>query len=88
MSCAAPCFCPLGQPFTAHLQPTPAHTRPSCTAAYNWHSVEQQLRSVAALRGLPFLHVLPGHGRRAAFGSDAEREAQLAALLEAEGYKG
>lgn len=57
-------------------------------AAFNWHSVDQQLRSVAALRGLPFRHVLPGHGRRAAFAGEEEREAQLAALLAAEGYGG
>ena len=54
--------------------------------AYNWHSVPQQLGSVAALRGLEFLHVLPGHGRRASFADGAERERQLEALLAAEGY--
>ena len=56
--------------------------------AYNWHSVSQQLDSVAGLRQLPFLTVLPGHGRRAQFGDAAEREEQLAALLAAEGWRG
>lgn len=54
--------------------------------AYNWHSVELQLASVAALRRLDFLHVLPGHGRRARFADAADRERQLEALLAAEGY--
>lgn len=48
----------------------------------------QQLESVAKLRGLGFLRVLPGHGRRAQFADAADREAQLAALLAAEGYGG
>lgn len=38
--------------------------------------------------GADFLHILPGHGRRAAFASTADREAQLRALLAAEGYTG
>ena len=56
--------------------------------AYNWHSVSQQLDSVAGLRQLPFFTLLPGHGRRAQFGNAAEREEQLAALLVAEGWRG
>ena len=56
--------------------------------AYNWHSVAQQLDSVARLRQLPFLTVLPGHGRRAQFADAAQREAALAALLAAEGRRG
>jgi len=56
--------------------------------AYNWHSVAQQLDSVARLRQLPFLTVLPGHGRRAQFGSAQEREQQLASLLAAEDWHG
>jgi hypothetical protein len=42
---------------------------------------------VAKLRGLDFLHVLPGHGRRARLADAAQREEQLGALLAAEGYK-
>lgn len=56
--------------------------------AYNWHSVAQQLASVAALRGANFLHVLPGHGRRAAFPDAAAREAAMAEMLAAEGHTG
>ena len=54
---------------------------------FNWHSVEQQVSSVAKLRGLDFLRVLPGHGRRAEFADAAEREAALELLLAAEGYR-
>lgn len=54
--------------------------------AYNWHSVAQQLDSVAALRQLRFLTVLPGHGRRAQFADASERERQLGLLLAAEGW--
>jgi len=53
---------------------------------YNWHSVAQQLDSVAALRPLDFLHVLPGHGRRASFANASERQQRLEELLAAEGY--
>lgn len=54
--------------------------------AFNWHSVSQQLASVAALRGHDFLVVLPGHGRRRVFADAAQREAELQQLLEAEGF--
>ena len=54
--------------------------------AYNWHSVAQQLDSAAALRQLDFLHLLPGHGRRADFVDGADRVRQLDAMLAAEGY--
>ena len=56
--------------------------------AMNWHSVEQQLESAAALRHLEFSHLLPGHGRRAEFADGADRVAQLEAMLAAEGYAG
>lgn len=55
--------------------------------AYNWHSVPQQLDSVAKLAGREFLHVLPGHGRRASFRDADHREQELAGLLEAEGWR-
>ena len=54
---------------------------------FNWHSLEQQISSVAKLRGLDFLHVLPGHGRRAGFADAAEREAALELVLAAEGHR-
>jgi hypothetical protein len=56
--------------------------------AFNWHSVAQQLDSAAALRQLEFLHLLPGHGRRADFADAADRVRQLDAMLAAEGYSG
>lgn len=57
--------------------------------AYNWHSVPQQLESVHKLLagGYDFLHVLPGHGRAARLRDAAHREAELRALLEAEGWR-
>ncbi|KAL4422898.1 hypothetical protein ABPG75_009095 [Micractinium tetrahymenae] len=56
--------------------------------AYNWHSVPQQLDSVAALRDLDFVHVLPGHGRRAVLADAADRRRQIDELLAAEGWRG
>lgn len=56
--------------------------------AYNWHSVEQQLDSVAKLRDLDFEHILPGHGRRRALADAADRRAQIDKLLAAEGWRG
>jgi glyoxylase-like metal-dependent hydrolase (beta-lactamase superfamily II) len=56
--------------------------------AYNWHSVAQQLDSAAALRQLEFLHLLPGHGRRAEFSGSADRVRQVDSMLAAEGYSG
>lgn len=55
---------------------------------YNWHSVPLQLESVAKLRGVEFLHCLPGHGRRASFADLGDMRRQLDALLSAEGYSG
>lgn len=43
---------------------------------------------MAALQGVDFLHILPGHGRRTSFRDAADREAQMRALLAAEGYTG
>ena len=57
----------------------------------NWNSVPKQLDSVAKLLqdpALPFLHLLPGHGRRTRFADDADRQRQLLQLLEEEGYPG
>lgn len=53
--------------------------------AYNWHSVPQQLESAKQLLSLDWLHVLPGHGRPAHFGSLEERDASMHKLLQAEG---
>ena len=46
-----------------------------------WDSFEKQRASLAALRGVPFRTVLPGHGRRHAFGSVAEKDSSLEQLL-------
>ncbi len=50
---------------------------------FNWYSVSKQLDSVAKLRGLPFVRILPGHGRRASFPSAEAKDAALDALLAA-----
>ncbi len=55
---------------------------------YNWHSVEQQLDSVAKLRDLDFLHILPGHGRRWQAADAADRQRHIDELLAAEGWRG
>lgn len=55
--------------------------------AYNWHSVELQLQSVATLqRGVDFTVVLPGHGRKATFTSIDEKDKAINVLLHEEGY--
>lgn len=77
-----PCF--VRAPDLPASFPTPLA---SGCRAYNWHSVPQQLDSVAKLRGMDFLRVLPGHGRRTSFRDGEEREAALAGLLEAEGWR-
>eukprot|EP00887_Chlorella_sp_A99_P000164 scaffold13.g164.t1 len=60
--------------------------------AHNWHSVPQQLESMARLTlaadAPAFLHLLPGHGRRTAFADDADRTRQMLHLLREEGYAG
>lgn len=43
----------------------------------------QQAASMRALATEPFLHVLPGHGRRYSFADDAAREAELTAAADA-----
>lgn len=53
---------------------------------YNWHSVERQIESVAKIRDMPFLHLLPGHGRPGQFADDREREEYFSEALKAEGY--
>lgn len=58
-----------------------------CCRRYNWYSVEQQLQSVHKLLQYDFLHVLPGHGRRASFLDAVQREQELLALLQAEGWE-
>ena len=54
--------------------------------AFNWHSVEQQLRSVAGpLLQADWRHLLPGHGRRVHFTCKAAKDAAIKHLLAAEG---
>uniref|UniRef100_A0A7S1TL41 Metallo-beta-lactamase domain-containing protein n=1 Tax=Erythrolobus australicus TaxID=1077150 RepID=A0A7S1TL41_9RHOD len=53
----------------------------SCFKAYNWYSWEEQLRSVEKLLDVPFLHILPGHGRAHHFQSNEDRRTALTALL-------
>lgn len=48
---------------------------------FNWHSIPVQLSSVDRLRHYDFLHVLPGHGRRAHLRDAAARHAAIDALL-------
>ncbi|KAI3430589.1 hypothetical protein D9Q98_005182 [Chlorella vulgaris] len=69
-----------------HLAYSHRLQRLSIFRAYNWHSVSKQLDSVAKLSNLDFVHLLPGHGRRTSFADAADRERQLQAVLEAEGY--
>jgi hypothetical protein len=47
--------------------------------------VSQQLESVHKLLQFDFVHVLPGHGRRASF-PDVPRE-EILKLLDAEGWR-
>jgi glyoxylase-like metal-dependent hydrolase (beta-lactamase superfamily II) len=49
--------------------------------AYNWHSVPEQVASVAKLVDLEFLTVLPGHGRRWRCESAEQRRAALSELV-------
>jgi hypothetical protein len=56
-----------------------------CCRNYNWHSVELQLESVHKLLQYDFVHVLPGHGRRASFPDRPHKE--IMELLEAEGWR-
>ena len=53
---------------------------------YCWWDYKAQLASVAALRGVGFVAVLPGHGRPAVYGSVEEKDAALDALLLREGW--
>ena len=53
--------------------------------AFNWHSVEMQLRSVQALLHHDWRHLLPGHGRRVHFTCKAAKDAAIKHLLAAEG---
>jgi glyoxylase-like metal-dependent hydrolase (beta-lactamase superfamily II) len=55
---------------------------------YNWWRFDAQRESVAALGRLPWRVVLPGHGRRRVFDSDAERAAAVEAALRAEEGEG
>lgn len=85
--CVSLLFRPDRALFTGdHLAYSARLDRLTIFQAYNWHSVEQQLGSAAALRDLDFLHLLPGHGRRARFTDAADRRRQLDELLAAEGY--
>ena len=85
--CVSLLFRPDAALFTGdHLAYSQRLRRLTIFRAYNWHSVPQQLASVAALRSLNFLTVLPGHGRRTRLADAADRRAQIDALLEAEGY--
>lgn len=53
--------------------------------AFNWHSVEAQLRSVQGLLQHDWRHLLPGHGRRVHFTCKAAKDAAIKHLLAAEG---
>lgn len=53
---------------------------------YNWHSVDRQVESVAKIKDLPFLHLLPGHGRPGRFADDEERAQYFSDALRAEGF--
>jgi len=66
---------------------SPRAGRLSIFRDFNWHDVDMQLESVAALRELPVLALLPGHGRRKMFVSDQEWKDSLQEMLEAEGYE-
>jgi len=55
---------------------------------FNWFSVPRQLDSVEALRGVPFVRVLPGHGRRARWASVADKDAAIERLLAEHGRRG
>lgn len=48
---------------------------------FNWYSVPKQVSSVAKLKSLDFLTVLPGHGRIAQFHNAEEREQAITNLV-------
>lgn len=43
----------------------------------NWYSIDRQMDSLAKLRPLDFIRVLPGHGRRMGFEDKAAKDAYL-----------
>ena len=49
---------------------------------FNWFSVPKQRESIAKLLGVPFTHILPGHGRKASFTDVAAKDAQLRGILD------
>ena len=53
---------------------------------YNWHSVSQQLDSLHKLLQYDFLHVLPGHGRRASYADADSMKRAIHEVLQAEGW--
>lgn len=57
-------------------------------ADFNWFSVEEQLRSVAKLKGYDFLTVLAGHGRNMRFRDAQHRTSAIEGLLQSHGYRG
>lgn len=87
--CLSLLYCPDRALFTGdHLAWSHRLQRLTIFRAYNWHSVAQQLDSVAKLRDLDFLHILPGHGRRWQAAGAADRQHRIDELLAAEGWRG
>eukprot|EP00899_Mesostigma_viride_P017708 jgi/Mesvir1/25939/Mv20933-RA.1 len=50
---------------------------------YCWYSVEKQMESVAKLARLPFLWVIPGHGRMTSFRDEGDKVVAIERLLRA-----
>jgi glyoxylase-like metal-dependent hydrolase (beta-lactamase superfamily II) len=66
-----------------HLWWNPGAGRLSASRTFNWHSWDQQLRSLEALLDFEFRWVLPGHGAPFRAGSAAAMRAQLERALAA-----
>jgi glyoxylase-like metal-dependent hydrolase (beta-lactamase superfamily II) len=69
-----------------HLSYSAWRGRLNVSRAYNWYDFDEQLHSVAKLLDYDFLHLLPGHGRRAHFSDATDRLKKITEVLEAEGY--
>ncbi|CAG9464670.1 unnamed protein product [Pedinophyceae sp. YPF-701] len=83
------CVCLLHAPsaslFTGdHLAFSARLGRLSTFRRYNWFDVELQAQSAAKLADVPFLNLLPGHGRQHRFADAGERKRMIAAALEEE----
>ncbi|GJP51803.1 hypothetical protein CLOM_g10940 [Closterium sp. NIES-68] len=67
-----------------HLAYAPNTESLSIMRRVNWYSVPVQVQSTKKLVGLPFLWLLPGHGRRFHFENEEQRDAMLQQVVAGE----